>query len=184
MEDGISTADAATRLGTTPPTVRRLLENGDLEGQRVPRGNRFSWSISRKSVDSYLAEHGKFPGTRSGPRGNPPIERQVVRLSEEVVALRSLLPTDLTEGHFQALQNERDDLRAKLVSLNESLARLESATERQLLADAERAALVEHLLAAVSSAERADKLRREAFQDLQEALADTRRVGHPASLGT
>lgn len=182
MEDGISTAEAARRLRTTPPTIRRLLEEGAIEGQQLPQKNRFRWSISPDSVDSYLADHGKFPGVRTGPRGDPTIERQVARLSKEVEALRSLLPDNLSESYFEALQNERDDLRAKLVSVNESLARIEAATERQLLADAERAALVEHLLGAVSSAERADKLRREALDHLQEALADARRAGHPASL--
>ncbi len=184
VTDGISTAKAAVRLGTTPPTVRRLLESGDLAGERLPRGGRFCWSVDSASVDSYLAQHGEFPGTRSGPRGNSPIAQEVRRLSEEMAALRSLLPPESAEGHLQTLQSERDDLRAKLVSVSESLVRLGSATERQLSADAERAALVEHLLAAVSSAERVDKFRREAFEDLQEALADAQRVGHPASLGT
>lgn len=122
MQDRISTAEAARRLGTTPPTIRRLLEEEKLRGSREQRGSRFRWLIDEQSVTAYLSKHGKFPG-RSGPRGGASIESKLAELSEQVDALeRVVSPTPHPGGGRVAdLEAERDDLRAELVSVHESL---------------------------------------------------------------
>ena len=45
----LSTGDAAARLGITAPTVRKLLEDGELAGIRVGRVFR----VSRGSLEAY-----------------------------------------------------------------------------------------------------------------------------------
>ena len=45
----LSTGDAAARLGITSPTVRKLLEDGELRGIRVGRVYR----VERASLEAY-----------------------------------------------------------------------------------------------------------------------------------
>lgn len=182
MQDGISTAEAANRLGTSEPTVRRMLESRELVGEREEVGKKFRWRIDPDSVTEYLASNGRFlGGRRKRPNRLSEVERKLNVLSERVDEIAS-------EGNDKARQKagrvleERDDLRAKVVSLTESLVRMRSVSERQAEADSERALVLEHLSAAISAAERADKLRRDAIEDLHEALGDATRVGHVGGL--
>lgn len=178
----ISTAEAAKQLGTSEPTVRRMLESRELRGEREKVGNKFRWRIDPASVARFLASNGKFSGgRRKRPNRLTDVERRLNGLIERVNELTSEGAATVGQQPNRTLE-ERDDLRAEVVSLTESLARMRSFSERQAEADAERAAVVEHLLAAVSAAERADKLRREAIDDLQEALGDATRAGHAGGL--
>jgi hypothetical protein len=53
-----------------------------------------------------------------------------------------------------------------------------AVSELQREADAARATIVEHLLAAVAGGERADALRRQVAENLEEDVATFRRPGH------
>ena len=82
----------------------------------------------------------------------------------------------------KALARERDDLRVRVVELQEAVLRLRSAAELQRKADAARAAEVERLLEALREAERSDELRRRAAAELEEALAGVALPGHPGEI--
>jgi len=170
----LSTSQAATMLGTTPPTIRALLAAGTLRGRAVPRGQRWRWSIERLTVEAHLSEHGRYDENR--------VTRRVGRLQEledEVAVLRELVRNGRVDvGADEDVVRERDDLRAAVVSLEEVLARTRVAVELQRDADTERASIVEHLLAAVAAGERADALRRQAQTNLEEALASFTAPGH------
>jgi hypothetical protein len=56
---------------------------------------------------------------------------------------------------------------------------MREAADLQRRAEAERGEVVEHLLAAVAAAERADALRRQAVEALEDALARGTLPGHP-----
>lgn len=182
MQDMLSTAEAAKQLGTSEPTVRRMLESRELRGEREKVGQKFRWRVDPTSVARFLASNGKFSGSRrKRPNRLTEVERRLNGLIERVDELTS--EGESTGGQRpNRMVEERDDLRAEVVSLTESLTRMRSFSDHQAEADAERAAVIQHLLAAVSAAERADQLRREAINDLQEALGDATRAGHAGAL--
>jgi hypothetical protein len=160
-----------------------MLESRELQGERQRVGKKFRWRIDPASVAEYLASRGKFSGGRRGrPNRLTEVERRLSLLIERVDEIESEGVMAKVGQTPDRIVKERDDLRASVVSLKESLARMRSVAEGQAEADAERASVVEHLLAAASAAERADKLRRKATDDLQEALGDATRVGHAGSL--
>jgi excisionase family DNA binding protein len=186
VQDEISVKEAAERLKTTPPTVRDLLAGGDLHGRQEPMGGRFRWRVDSESVEAYLVANGPFDGGRHGrPNRMAHLERKLDRLLEVVIRLQSESAESApnTGDRFGKALAERDDLRARVVGLTESLARLQSVIELQNGADAERTVVVDHLVAAMSASEQADKLRRAAIADLEEALADANRIGHAGELG-
>jgi excisionase family DNA binding protein len=177
MADGVSTTDAAERLGTTRPTIRSLLERGVLAGTQMPRGGkRTAWIVDSDSLDEFVARHGRFDQKtqqRTGPR--------LAKLEADVAALRAILSEASIGGpgfERDAIARERDDLRARVVTLEEALARSRTAAELQRRAEAARAQSVEHLLAAVAAGERADALRREALAEMDDAVAAASRVGY------
>lgn len=101
------------------------------------------------------------------------LEAQVTRLQEEVDAQageRSPIARDA--------ERERDDLRAEVVTLRDSLARLREAGDLQRAADKQTSRQVEHLLAAIEAGNRADALRRKAFDTLRGALYAQERPDH------
>jgi hypothetical protein len=91
------------------------------------------------------------------------------------------MPTD--DPASRRIQAELDDSRARNVALADALARTRAVADLQAQADAERTAVIEHLLAAGSAAERADKLRSSALTELGEATAAFSRAGHAGALG-
>gem|GEM_PF-221631 len=74
--DDLTVDDAATALGTSPQTVRKLLRDGELSGRKQAWGDRFVWVPSRKGVDDFLSQYGRLEGSRRGqprppgPRGS------------------------------------------------------------------------------------------------------------------
>jgi uncharacterized protein involved in exopolysaccharide biosynthesis len=133
--------------------------------------------IDETSVASYLASHGAFDGTRRVASD------RITALEHEVAALRAAIGSAGPAPETLAqLQRERDDLRATVTTLRDALARMRSVAELQRQADVERAAMVEHLLAATAAGERADALRRSALQELEEAVAGTTQPAHPHEL--
>lgn len=174
VSDTLTTGQAARELGTTPPTVRSLLERGLLAGRQERRGTRFVWLVDASSVRTYLAKHGEF--------SRRPRESRLAKLETEVAVLAAAMNSPNRAGapstSQKAVERERDDLRAMVVTLREALARVHSVAELQREADAERSAIIEHLQAAVAAGERADVLRRRASGELEEALAAASRPGH------
>jgi excisionase family DNA binding protein len=181
VEDVITVAEAAEALGTTPPTVRKLLGAGKLTGGKETHRSRFHWKVDGKSVERFLSEHGRFPGGFGAPSRIRVVQAAVEGLENRVNALGELRGEDETAAPT-ALSAERDDLRARVIALEDALVRMNEVAELQRAADAERSLVVEHLLAANGAAERADALRREAVTALEEALAGFSRPGHTGSI--
>lgn len=184
MHDTLSTGEAASLLTTTPPTIRDLLVRGELEGERQPRGKGFCWRVYPDSVTQFLDQHGPFNGRRRTSRDRQQLTEEAVRdLRGQLEELRELVDgrASPNEG-LKHLQRERDDLRATVVTLKELLTRSRTVAELQERAEAERAAVAEHLVEAVSAGERADMLRRSALEELAEAVAAAFRAGHAGDL--
>jgi excisionase family DNA binding protein len=173
VSDPISTQEAGDLLGASKPTVRALIEKGQLSAAREERASRFVWRVDRRSVDRYLSEHGRLDGRRRARLS--PLKRIEAELSLVRATVEARAPGSLAENN---LERERDDLRAEVVSLRDALARTRVVADLQRDADVERAAVVEHLLAASAAGERADVLRRQALAALDEALAGFTRPGH------
>jgi hypothetical protein len=179
MADTISTRDAAGRLQVSEPTVRSLLKTGELAGFKEPRGKkkRFAWRVETRSIDAHLEENGPGRGVRRASGG------RMARVEKEIAALRSLLEAGLpADAGLDRLQEDRDDLRARVVALSESALRGQTVAELQARAETERAAVNDHLLAALAASERADELRRGAIAELEEAVAASSHVGHAGAL--
>jgi hypothetical protein len=171
----MSSTQAAARLNASAVTVRTLLETGELSGERRPRGGRFVWAIDPATVESFLARHGRFDGTRRRTR-----VVTVARLERELGSLRSA--GRITPAEIARLRDERDNLRAHSVALGEALAQTRAVADLDARADAERAAVIEHLLDAAGAAERADALRRDSIAALHEAVGAFTRAGHAGEL--
>jgi hypothetical protein len=167
MADGMSAAEAAEALGTTAVTVRKLCERGRLAGTKEPWGSsRFRWAIDPKSVDEFAREGGLRKPRR--------LDHRLAALEEDVAVLKG----GVVPGN-QQLAAERDDLRARVVTLEEALVRMRAASELQREAAEARAKVVSHLLAAAAANESAEDLYHRALGELEEALASTTRPGHP-----
>jgi excisionase family DNA binding protein len=181
MTDDMTVADAATALGTSPQTVRALLRSGELKGRKLPRGARHVWIPSKKGVDAFLSQYGRLEGRRRPRSRLAELEHKVAQIQTQLARL-SRPRTETATRSSDAVGVERDELRARVVALEEALAHTRHAAELQRRADGERAALVEHLLAATAAAERTDALRQEALASLDEAIAGFSRPGHPGSI--
>lgn len=168
----LTTDEAALVIGATPPTVRSLIESGRLTARRVPWGSRFKWRISKTSVDEYITTHGRRDDSYGRTTGRIDVlERKVAELA-----------AGLTPARSDTAATEQDDLRARVVALEESLMRAREVAELQAAADRERAEVVRLLLDAVRAAERADDRRRKAIATLGEALGGYERPGHLGQL--
>ena len=183
MPRSLTTSAAARLLGTSKPTVTALIAKGHLQATRQPRGKLSTWRIDERSVERWLDEHGRYDERNRGGRSRlAKLEAEVSALREEVRTLASA--DQLTTGVNRTGEEgrERDDLRARVVSLGEALAHVRLVAELQRDADAERAAVVGRLLEALGASERADALRRRAITELEEALAAFSRPGHAAEI--
>jgi len=182
MPESLTTSEAARLLGTSKPTVTALIAKGHLQATRQPHGKLSTWRIEERSVERWLHEHGRYDEQNRGGRSRlAKLEAEVSSLREEVLALGTV---DQQAGINSTAEDgrERDDLRARIVSLEEALARIRLVAELQRDAEAERAAVVGRLLDAIGASERADALRRRAVIELEEALAAFSRPGHAAEI--
>ncbi len=180
----VTTVDAARRLQTSKPTILALLAKGQLSGTPQPRGTRFSWRVDEGSLERFLAHHGPYDGRRKTvSRRLEEIEAQLSSLSEAVRGLQAAPKSTLEPQSAEEIGRDRDGLRARVVNLEEALTRAHAVAELQREADGERAAVVEHLLAAAAASERADALRRRSVAELEEAVAVFSRPGHPGEMG-
>lgn len=173
MSDEMTVSEAAQALGTSGQTIRTFLGDGTLTGRR---GARNAWLVDRASVASFLRTRGRLNGQRRRKSRAAELEAEVNRLRAEVERLTEAVNA---RGSGAAALQERDTLRARVVELEDGLAQMRDAAELQRRAETERSELVEHLLAAVASADRADALRRQAVEKLEDALARARVPGHP-----
>jgi excisionase family DNA binding protein len=183
MAGSVTASEAARLLGTSKPTVIALIAKGHLRATRQPRGKLSIWRIEERSVQRWLDEHGRYDEHSRGGRS------RLARLEADVAALREEVRALATAGQHAAGVNrtagerrENDDLRARIVNLEEALARAHHVAELQRDADAERAAVVGRLLEAMAASERAEALRRRAVTELEEALAAFSRPGHAAEI--
>lgn len=156
MADEISVSEAAKLLETSGQTVRNYIRQGLLSARR-PGARAFL--VDRSSVEAFL-------------RDRPLSGRRRLRQAATV-------PADSAEE----LARERDDLRARVVELQEAVLRLRAATDLQRQADAERATEVERLMEALRAADRAGELHRRAAAELEEAVAGMALPGHPGEMG-
>jgi excisionase family DNA binding protein len=156
VADEISVSEAAGLLGTSGQTVRNYIRRGLLSARRPSR----RFLIDRSSVDVLLRQGG--PGSRRRSR-------------------RSKVAGPGPDG-AETLARERDDLRARVVELQEAVLRLRNAADLKRQADAARGTEIEHLLEALREAERTDELRRRAAAELEEALAGIALPGHPGEI--
>jgi excisionase family DNA binding protein len=156
VADEISVSEAARLLGTSGQTVRNYIRHGLLSARQP--GKRFL--IDRSSVERFVRQDG--PGSRR--------RRQ-----------RSKVAGPIPAG-AEALARERDDLRARVVELQEVVLRLRSAAELQREVDIARGSEIERLLEALREAERSDRLRRRAAAELEQALGGTALPGHPGEI--
>ena len=156
MTDEIPVSQAAGLLGTSGQTVRNYIRRGLISARRT--GRRFL--VDRSSVEALLRQGG--PGSRRRGR-------------------QSKVADPVPDG-TEALARERDDLRARVVELQEAVLRLRSAADLQRQADAARRTEIEHLLEALREAERTDELRRRAAAELEEALAGIALPGHAGEI--
>jgi excisionase family DNA binding protein len=183
MPESVTASEAARLLGTSKPTVMALIANGHLQATRHPRGKRSIWRIDERSVQRWLDEHGKYDGPSRGGRSKlAKLEAEVSALREEVRALASAHQRGVGVNRTGEEMLAHDDLRARMVSLEEALARAHLVAELQRDADAERAAVVGRLLEAMAASERAEALRRRAVTELEEALAAFSGPGHAAEI--
>jgi excisionase family DNA binding protein len=155
--DEISVLEAARLLGTSGQTVRNYIRRGLVSARRP--GAR-SFLVDRASVEALLRQR----------TASPPRRRR-----------RSTVAGPVPDS-AKALARERDDLRARVVELQEAVLRLRSAADLQRKVDAARAAEVEHLLEALRAAERSNELRRRAAAELEEAIAGVALPGHPGEI--
>ncbi len=175
MPDTVSPDEAAQRLGTTAPTVRLMWDRGELTGHQAQHGARTWLRIHVSSINAYLAAHGKFKRSGQIPSA----------IEEELRELRELIAgsDDVDRRSGQGgIARERDDLRARVISLQDALARMRAAAELHRAAERERSAVVDHLQAALAASERADELRRNAYAELEEAVSGAMFPGHPGEL--
>ena len=155
MADEISVSEAAKLLETSGQTVRNYIRRGLLSARQP--GAR-SFLVDRSSVEALLRDC-LVPGQRR--RGRAAV---------------------VSPDGAEALERERDDLRARVVDLQESVLRLRAAADLQRQADSERATEVNRLLDALRAAERADELRSRAAAELEDALAAMALPGHPGQI--
>jgi hypothetical protein len=178
MAKGLSVKAAAGRLGTTEPTIRTLIAQEKLTASQVPWGARFKWSVDESSIEGFLKAHGRYDQRRR--RSAPSVVDLAGRVAalEEAAQRRDQNLGTPTEGTFRQLE----DALARIVVLEDALARLHGVAEVRTAADAARSEVIDHLLAALRTAEQLDVIRREGQAELEEIIAGFSRPGHLRAL--
>ena len=84
-----SPADAAARLGVSPPTITAWVKRGKLRGHRDEDTRRRSWRIDLDSVEELLAEQGAG-ALRGRPIGSTAhLHAEIARMNERLEALEA-----------------------------------------------------------------------------------------------
>lgn len=186
--DWISAPVVAQRLGTTPPTVRKLIENGDLVGTAEQHGQRLRWLADPKDVERYLDDHGPFRGTardtaaRTAQRILDEREGDLLRTFSAILEdINARLARLEAAGSQSTGQQVRDNQTTGTQTTADLLARLElqrAASTLQHEADAARSNVVTHLIAGLAASEIADGKRREVITALNTIVGILATEGH------
>jgi len=151
-ESGWTTTDTSARaLGVSPRTVRRFIEQGELEGRKITEGIVEAWEVS---IDSLYTLRDKRQ-SEGQVRRNVPRTSVQSRGSADVSADPMAYIQSLTDRLLQ-LTAEVEQLRARL-----QITERAESTEREQ-AERERAERLE-------AQERAERLRREAEEARERA---------------
>lgn len=178
MTSVLTVKETAARLGATKPTVGALIRGGTLQATKQARGSLFRWLVDAQSVESFLNKHGRYDDeTLHAAKPSLKSMEQRVSVLEQLVR-----PAGSRDAVTTTRTRELEDARARIVNLEEALARSRVAAELQTEADGARAEVIQHLLAATAAAERVDGLRRRATAELDEALQAFTRPGHAGDL--
>ncbi|HUB39889.1 MAG TPA: helix-turn-helix domain-containing protein [Streptosporangiaceae bacterium] len=169
MATGVTTGEAARRLGTTRQTVLNKIKSGQLVA-RQEHGANSRWLVEEESLQRYEMDPGHRGGRRASAAGEIPA------LESRVAALELVLGARLSGTADRDL--EWADLRAQVVGLQEALIRTRAAGELQERIANERAEVAKHLSAALVAAQRADALQRQVIDELHEAVGSFARPGH------
>jgi hypothetical protein len=177
VADELTVSGAAIEIGTSRQSILNFLRDGTLRGAKTPSG---VWRVQRESVDRFLEQYGRLNGRRRRKSATTLLDEEASRLR---VQLEQLMTLSGDGAAVPRLLAERDEQRAQIAALEESLASLREASESQRRADAERARVVDGLLSALRAAERADELRRHAVEQLEDGLAASLMPRHPGATG-
>lgn len=171
----LSTNEVALQLGISRPTVRKLWREGLLVGREEPRGaTRFSLRIDAASVTAYIdAQGGADRAERQGKRVTvSQLRDELDQLREE---FRAQVRTDSPTANTSSLH-------AEVITLREALVQQRAITDAMAAADHARAEVVQHLLAAATANETADKRRRDALAAAQATIGQFIVPGNTESL--
>ena len=106
MRGGLTVAEAAAALGTSPQTVRALLRKGQLRGEQRPWGSRYVWEVSPEGLAEFLSQYGRLDGRRRSP-APPPVEQPEEETARHPAPATVVLPPEPdSEPHAE----EDDDL--------------------------------------------------------------------------
>jgi excisionase family DNA binding protein len=173
VADELTVSEAAIELGTSRQSILNFLGDGTLSGAKTSSG---IWRIRRQSVDRFLKQYGRLNGGRRRKSAATLLDEEARDLRDQLEQLTTLSGDGDTVPRLLA---ERDELRGQVAVLEDSLARLREASELQRRADAERARVIDGLLSALGAAERADALRRQAVEVLEDGVAASLMPRHP-----
>ncbi len=171
MDDGVTVEEAAQRLETTVQTVRAMARDQTLVGVKVGG----AWSLDPASVGTFLATEGPLRGGRRRRSAESRQRAELERLRRHVAELTA------ADGKtdFEAVLRERDELRERVVALEDVVARLRDVAELQRQAEDERSQVVGQLTAALAAAERSEQLRRKSVELLEDGLVGSLVPGRP-----
>ena len=170
VSEKLSVPQVADALKTTPPTVRRLLEDGMLRGSRSVKGTRTYWTVDAADLGVYLRDHGTF---RKSPRASV-----LDTLRRELDALRQRVEDVEAQTGVRVGGNDR----AEVVALREALRLQRNVSALQRDADDARSEVVGLLLKAMEANERADAKRRVANQALDGIVGQLTTPGDTSAL--
>ena len=171
MADTLTVYEAARELSTSRQTIRNLLHDRTLDGAKDRSG---VWRVRRKSVDDFLRHYGPLNGGRRRRSALAALQEEVRLLREHVAQL-----TNAAGGQGTSeLIRERDDLRTRVVCVENALASTRKASELQQEVEAKRSEVIDHLLAALTASDRASRMSRQALETLEDAVAGTSVPGH------
>jgi excisionase family DNA binding protein len=128
---GVTVAEAATILGVSTATVRRMLKRGQLEGQRVirPQGSAFVVMLPGQATDAAEDATSTLQGSGVTPRDNASPGAQLAAWSETfllplVAALeRSQVTIREQAEELGMTRAERDAARAEVETLRAAQAK-------------------------------------------------------------
>jgi hypothetical protein len=114
MMELVTMAEAARRLDVTVETVKRRLRRGELQGQKQPRPQGFTWLIE---MPEDIGDQDSTPSVT--PSDTPTSSAEVHRLEDMISLLQKEL--DITR---EELEHQRSMYQSELVSKNKQIEQL------------------------------------------------------------